>query len=260
MSELVVSEARGAARWIFINRHERRNALNQGVAEGLIAAFDAAEADPATRAVVLTGAGDKAFCAGGDLQPDANGAPFTVDPSDPRNFIIRLFRRMEQCTLPIVARVNGPALAGGLGLLCACDLAVASSSARFGTPESGVGLFPMMILPYLQRVLTPRALMELCITGELFTAEEALAMGLVNYIAPPEELDAKTEWLLSRIVNKSPTAVRLGKIGFHAMRDMTLDQAFDYAQLMLPMMAQSKDAIEGFAAFREKRKANWTGK
>ncbi|HUD53215.1 enoyl-CoA hydratase-related protein, partial [Parvibaculum sp.] len=225
-----------------------------------IAAFDAAEADPATRAIVLTGAGDKAFCAGGDLQPDANGAPFTVDPSDPRNFIIRLFRRMEQCTLPIVARVNGPALAGGLGLLCACDLAVASSSARFGTPESGVGLFPMMILPYLQRVLTPRALMELCITGELFTAEEALAMGLVNYIAPPEELDAKTEWLLARIVNKSPTAVRLGKIGFHAMRDMTLDQAFDYAQLMLPMMAQSKDAIEGFAAFREKRKANWTGK
>jgi enoyl-CoA hydratase/carnithine racemase len=260
MTEPVLIERRGQVHWLTINRPERRNALNESVGDGLIRGVDAAEADADCRAIVLTGAGDQAFCAGGDLQPNAAGAPFTVDPADPRNFVVRLFRRFEACRLPIVARVNGHALAGGLGLLCACDLAVASSAARFGTPESRVGLFPMMILPLMQRALPLRRLLELCITGEQWTAEQALALGLLNYVAPQEELDAKTAWLLARILDKSPAAVRLGKMGFHAMRDMTLDQAFEYAQLMLPMMAQTRDAAEGFAAFRDKRPPSWTGR
>jgi enoyl-CoA hydratase/carnithine racemase len=259
MTEPVLVEQRGQVRWLIINREERRNALNEAVGAGLIRGIDEAEADPDCRAIVVTGAGTQAFCAGGDLQPNAQGAPFTVDPADPRNFVVRLLRRFEACRLPIVARVNGHALAGGLGLVCACDLAVASTAARFGTPESRLGLFPMMILPLMQRVLPMRRLLELCITGEQWTAEEALAMGLLNYVAPPEALDEKLGWLLSRILDKSPAAVRLGKMGFHAMRDMTLDQGFDYAQLMLPMMAQTKDAAEGFAAFREKRTPSWTG-
>ena len=117
-----------------------------------------------------------------------------------------------------------------------------------------------MILPLLHRVLPLRKLFELCITGELFTAEEALQMDLINYVVPPEELDTKTEWLLSRITNKSPTAIRLGKIGFRAVRDMTLQQAFDFGQLLLPTMAQTEDCKEGFRAFQEKRKPTWTNR
>jgi enoyl-CoA hydratase/carnithine racemase len=259
-AQVVLVETRGPVKWVFINRIERRNALNEQVANGIIAAIEDAEADPECRAIVLTGAGDKAFCAGGDLAPSATGAPFTVNPADPRNFVVRMLKRMSTCTLPIIARVNGPALAGGLGLMCACDMAVSSSTAKFGTPESGIGLFPAMIMPTLQRVLPLRKLYELCITGELFTADEALAMDLVNYVVPPEELDAKVEWLLGRITNKSPTAIRLGKIGFQAVRDMTLNQAYEFGQLMLPTMAQTEDCKEGFAAFQQKRKPNWPGK
>ncbi len=255
----VLVERRDAVQWITINRPERRNALNAAVVQGIADGMQAAMDDDSVRAIVLTGAGDRAFCAGGDLAPTADGAPFHTDPARPDNFVIGLFRLFERCEKPVVARVNGAALAGGLGLLCACDLAVASDQAIFGTPETRIGLFPMMILPYLQRTLSRRKLLELCITGEHFGAAAALEMGLLNYIAPPAELDAKLDWLLARIVDKSPTAVRLGKHGFHAMQDMVLDQAFAFAQLMLPAMARTQDAREGFAAFAQKRPPVWTG-
>ena len=257
MGEVAV-ERRGATTWITIDRPERRNAMDEAVAAGIARGLDEAEASD-SRAVVLTGAGDRAFCAGGDLKPGA-AAPFEADPSDPRNFVVTLLRRMGRCGLPIVARVNGHALAGGLGLVCACDLAVAAPHARFGTPETGIGLFPMMILPAMQRVLSLRALFELCITGEPVDAVEARRLGIVNHVAEEGRLDEKTDWLLSRIVDKSPTAIRLGKMAFSAMRDMTLDQGLDYAQLMLPTMARTEDAREGFAAFREKRPPAWTGR
>jgi enoyl-CoA hydratase/carnithine racemase len=256
----VTYEQRGAAAWITINRPDRRNAFNEDVANGIIAGIDRAEADGACRAIVLTGAGGDAFCAGGDLKPGGDGAPFDVPVSDPRNFAVRMLRRIEGSTLPVVARVNGHALAGGFGLLCACDVAVAVDTARFGVPEARVGLFPMMILPFMLRVLPPRTLMELCLTGEPITAAEALAAGVVNYVAPAGELDAKVDWLLARMTDKSPTAVRLGKIGLKALRDMELNQALEYAQLMLGTMAKTEDAREGFAAFREKRTPNWTGR
>jgi enoyl-CoA hydratase/carnithine racemase len=258
MSPVVLQERRGAVGWVTINRPERRNALNQEVAEGIAAAIAALEADSACRAIVLTGAGE-AFCAGGDLQADSSGTPFTTDPADGRHFVAGLLRRMEACRLPLIARVNGHAMAGGLGLVCACDLAVAASEARFGTPETRVGLFPMLILPFMLRVLPARKLMELCLTGEPVAAEEALAMGLVNYVVPASELDAKLDWLIGRIGERSPTAVRLGKMGLRALRDMTLEQALEYAQLMLPAMARTRDAAEGFAAFRDKRPPSWTG-
>jgi enoyl-CoA hydratase/carnithine racemase len=260
MTDAVKFERRGKSQWISIDRADKRNALNEAVALGIARGLDEAEADENIRAVVLTGVGDKAFCAGGDLQSTKGDTPFHFEPSEPRNFVVALLRRMEACRLPIVARVNGHALAGGLGLLCACDLAVASSKALFGTPEAGIGIFPMMILPHMQRVLPARKLLELCITAEKFSADEALAMGLVNYVAPPEELDAKVEWLLARIVDKSPTAVRLGKTGFRAMHDMSMNDALEYAQLMLALMTQTKDATEGITAFREKRSPVWTGK
>lgn len=173
MSEVVHTERRGAAMTITIDRPERRNALNEQVAQGIVAALDVAEQDPACRAVVLTGTGDRAFCAGGDLQLSADGTPFTIDAADPRHYVVRLLKRMDACRLPLVARVNGAALAGGLGLVCACDVVVAADSALFGVTEVKVGLFPMMILPYLLRSIPYKRMMELCLTGELITAAEA---------------------------------------------------------------------------------------
>lgn len=257
---VVLHERRDRALWITINRPERRNAINAEVMAGIMAGIDAAEADASVRVIVLTGAGDKAFCAGGDLAPAANGAPFTVDPARPNNPVVDAFKRMESCELPILARVNGHALAGGFGLVCACDLAIGVEGAMFGTPESKIGLFPMMILPYLLRVLPPRKLMELCMTGEPIDAAQALQAGVLNAVVPPAELDARTEAMAQLLASRSPTAIRLGKKGFHAMRDMSLTQSLEYAQLMLPMMAATEDAREGFDAFQNKRIPHWTGR
>ncbi len=256
----VLIERRGPTLWLTINRPDRRNALNETVVTTIAGAIRQAMAENEARAIVLTGAGDKVFCAGGDLAPSADGAPFSVDPSRPRNFIVDLLQLVETCPIPIIARVNGHALAGGFGLVCACDMVVAVDTANFGTPESKIGLFPMMIMPHLMRVVPPRRLMEMCITGEPLSAPEALAAGIVNHLAAPAELDARLDWLLDRVVTRSPTAIRLGKQGFQAMRDMALRDALEYAQLMLPMMAQTQDAREGFAAFREKRQPAWTGR
>lgn len=257
---MIATEVRGTARIITIDRPEHGNALNEAVATGIIAALDAAEADPACRAVVVTGRGDKVFCAGGDLKSTGGDAPFDVDPSDPRNFIVALLRRVAACRLPLVARVNGHAVAGGLGLVCACDLAIATERARFGVPEVGIGTFPMMILPFLARVLPPRALLELCLTGDLVDAAAARAAGLVNRVVPAAELDAATDALVAKLASRSPTAVRLGKQGAHAMRDMALGEALEYAQVMIAVMVQTQDAAEGIAAFRAKRPPQWTGR
>ena len=259
MTSDVLVERRGAVQWITINRPARRNAINEAVIAAIGRGIAEAMGEPAVRAIVLTGAGDQAFCAGADLKPNVEGAAFDVDFSRPRHYVIDLFKLMEECTLPIVARVNGHALAGGLGLLCACDMAIAADDARFGTPESRIGMFPMMILTYMLRIIPRRKLLEMCVTAEQFDAQAALDMGLLNYVVPRAELDAKVAWLLERIVDKSPTGVRLGKQALHAMQDMSLREAFEFAQVMVPVMASTGDAREGMKAFQEKRKPAWSG-
>ncbi|MDB5553874.1 MAG: enoyl-CoA hydratase [Rhizobium sp.] len=254
----VRTERNGAVLSIIIDREERRNALNESVASAIISALDEAEANRDIRAVVLTGVGEKAFCAGGDLQPVADGTPFTIDPANPKHYVAGLLTRMERCSLPIIGRINGHALAGGFGLLCACDLVVARDDALLGVSEVKVGLFPMMILPFLLRNLPNRLLMELCLTGEPITGAEAKAAGIVNYAVPGAELDSKVNWLLDRVTGKSPTGIRLGKQGLRNIREMSMANALEYAQFMLVNMARTADAKEGFAAFNEKRAANWT--
>ncbi|WP_449040646.1 enoyl-CoA hydratase-related protein [Paracoccus sp. (in: a-proteobacteria)] len=260
MSDPVTITRDDATLTITITRESRRNALNADVAAAIMAALDRAESDGSIRAVVLTGAGDRAFCAGGDLQPAADGAPFSIDAADPRHYVAALLRRMNDCRLPLIARVNGHALAGGFGLVCACDLVVAREDALLGVTEVKVGLFPMMILPFLLRNTPNRVLMEMCLTGEPITASAGLAHGLVNYAVPAAELDAKLGWLLSRITDKTPTGIRLGKQGLAKIREMSLDAALEYAPFMLANMARTEDAREGFAAFAEKRPPNWTGR
>ena len=144
-------------------------------------------------------------------------------------------------------------------LVCACDLAVAREDALIGVTEVKVGLFPMMILPLLLRVVPERTLMEMCLTGETMNAGEAAQQRLVNYAVPAAELDAKLDWLVGRVTSKSPTGIRLGKQSLAKIREMSFDGALEYAQFMLANMSRTSDAREGFAAFAEKRAPEWTG-
>lgn len=253
-------QARGPVYWITIDREARRNALNERVVARIAEGLAAAQADPACRAIVLTGSGTRAFCAGADLDKNVQGGAFEVDFSRTRHYLVALFRQMQACPLPIVARVNGAAVAGGFGLLCSCDMAVAAEDATFATPESKIGLTPMMILPAMLRVVPMRKLVEMCVTGEPYTAAEALALGIVNHVVPREQLDTKLDWLLARTVDRSPTAVRLGKQALQAMHDMGMFEALEYAQAMVPAMASTQDAREGMAAFQQKRAPVWTGR
>ena len=261
MTETAVqSQALGQEVRITIRRPENRNALNREVADGIIAAICAAERDSDCRVIVLTGEGERAFCAGGDIKAGADGGPFVQDPADPDHFAGRLFETIQACRKPTIARINGVAMGAGAGIICACDLAVMADHARIGTPEVKVGLFPMTIVPPMMRVIPRRRLMEMFITGVPLNAEEALRYDLVNYVTAADDLDAKVEELVAQIAVQSPTAIRLGKYACHAMEDMTYTQQMRFAETLLPRVAQTEDAREGFAAFIAKRTPEWTGR
>jgi enoyl-CoA hydratase/carnithine racemase len=147
-----------------------------------------------------------------------------------------------------------------MGLLAMCDMAVAADHAKFGLPEVRVGVFPMIVTSVLQPLIPPRKLSEMSLTGELITAAEALDMNLVNYTAPMEQLDEKVNWLLGRVVDKSPTGIRRGKYAQHRAAGMTFDEALAYLESQIAIMALTEDAAEGRRAFNEKRSPVWTGR
>jgi len=261
MNEDIRLDRRGAVQWITITREARRNAINDAVLDGIEAGIrEAMAAAPEVRAIVLTGEGARAFCAGADLKRTGADRPFQIVHADPATRLGNLFRLVERCTLPIVGRVNGHAMAGGMGLAAMCDMVVAADHARFGMPESRIGIWPMMIQTYVMRVLPRRKLLEMMITGEPIDAAEALALGFVNYVVPAAELDAKTDWLLARILKSSPTAIRRGKHVWHGMQDLGLQEAIILAESNAGLMGSSEDAQEGIRAFQEKRPPVWTGR
>lgn len=253
----VLLERRAQAFWITINRPEKRNALHADVIALMREGFQRAHCDPEVRAIVITGIGEKAFCAGGDLQP---GKGFTFDFSKPNADYADLLRDAQNATLPIVARINGTCMAGGMGLLCMADMAVAADHALFGLPEVKVGVFPMQVLSLLQELVPRRTVREWTLTGEPVNAAQALGAGLLNHVVPSAELDAKTDWLLGRLVDKSPTAIRRGKYAMRAMESMSFDQGIAYTESQIALLAMTEDAKEGLAAFNERRKPVWTGR
>jgi methylglutaconyl-CoA hydratase len=253
----VLLERRGQAFWITINRPDKRNALHAGVIATMREGIRLAHADAEVRAIVVTAVGEKAFCAGGDLQP---GKGFSFDFSKPSVDYADLLRDAQNSTLPIIARVNGTCMAGGMGLLCMADMAISADHALFGLPEVKVGVFPMQVLSLLQDLVPRRLVREWALTGEPISAEEALVAGLLNYVVPSSELDAKTDWLLARLVDKSPTAIRCGKYAMRAIGSMSFDQAIAYTESQIGLLAMTEDAKEGLAAFNERRKPVWTGR
>jgi enoyl-CoA hydratase/carnithine racemase len=253
----LVVEQRGHVLWLTIQREERRNAINGAVLGGLRQALVQAGQDPAVRAVVLTGAGTRAFCAGADLQ---SGQSFRFDYSQPHQGLADLLREARRCTVPLIARVNGACMAGGMGLLAMCDLAVASRTATFGLPEVKVGVFPAQVLAALQNLLPRRVLNELCLTGETIDAERALSIGLVNHLADADALDATLGALLARLLDKSPSAIRRGLYTLKHTEHLGFEQAVAFTESQIGLFALTEDAQEGQAAFREKRTPNWTGR
>ncbi len=254
---VVLHEKRDRAFWITINRPDRRNALNAEVVAGLREGWRLAHADPEVRAIVLTGAGEKAFCAGGDLQP---GAGFAFDLAQPTLDYADLLRETQAGTLPSIARINGSCMAGGIGLLCMTDLAVAADTVQFGLPEVKIGLFPMQVLSLLQRIVPRRVLREWCLSGEPFGAAEAKEAGLLNHVVPADALDAKTQWLLERLTGTSPTAIRRGKYAMRALEAMSFDEGIAFTEGQIALLAGTQDAKEGLASFNEKRAPVWTGR
>lgn len=251
-------ELRERAAWLTIDRAESRNALNPAAVAQMRAGLARAQADPGVRVIVLTGAGERAFCAGADLKP-ASGS-FEPDFSQTTNDFAQLLREGRACSVPLIARVNGHCLAGGMGLLAMCDLAVAAESALFGLPEVKVGLFPMQVIAVLRELVPPRVLAEMCLTGEPLTAADARAAGLVNYVASPETLDDKLAWLLERLVDKSPTAQRRGKYALRASAGMDFSEALAFLEGQIATLALTEDAREGRRAFGERRAPQWTNR
>lgn len=251
----LLEEQRGAVLWLTINREERRNAINTAVLQGLSAAMTRANQDRAIRAIVITGAGERAFCAGADLQ---SGTSFKFDYSEPHAGFANLFRQARQSAVPLIARVNGACMAGGMGIMGMCHMAVATPKAIFGLPEVKVGLFPAQVLSVLDKLLPRRVLSEMCITGEPITAAQALAYGLVNHLR--EDLDAGVDWLLARMLDKSPAAIRRGLYTMTTIEQMAFEESMSFAESQIALFALTEDAAEGQLSFREKRKPNWTGK
>jgi methylglutaconyl-CoA hydratase len=254
----VLLEKRASAFWITINRPDKRNAINADVIAGIIRGYREAHDDPEVRVIVLTGAGDKAFCAGADLRQSSTA--FALDVSRPNVDYADLLRLAQNATKPAIARVAGVCMAGGMGLLCMTDMAVAADHVLFGLPEVKVGVFPMQVMSLLQMIAPRRLINEWALTGEPFDAHAAQSAGLLNYLVPAAELDAKVDWLAARIVDKSPTAIRRGKYAMRAIAAMSFDESIAYTESQIALLAMTEDAKEGLKAFAEKRKPVWPGR
>jgi len=236
-----------------LNRPDKRNPIGPATCGELVAALTAIGANPAVRVVVLTGAGT-VFSAGGDL------SAMQAAPGGPTATLVELLTAMHELGKPIVAMVHGPALAGGLGLMVACDLVIAADTAVFGTTEIAVGLWPMMITAEITRSVGRKKTLEMMLTGKKLGAAEALACGLVNQVVPAAELEATTMKLAGELAERSPAALALGLRAFYRSQDMEFGPQLRYLQAELGRVLALEDAAEGISAFLTKRKPVWKGK
>jgi enoyl-CoA hydratase/carnithine racemase len=261
----LLAERVGAVHTVTINRPERRNAMTWEVIAGLRDQVARAKADPAVRVLVLTGAGDKAFCAGADLSgmvPRQLGD----DPADTddfashhqaRGWLAELFEELWHLGKPTIARVQGWAMAGGFGLALACDMVIASDRARFGAPELNVGLWPYMVTVPMLRSMPPKKALELMLTSRVVGAEEAERIGFVTQVVPHDRLDAAVADMAALLASKPPGVMRLGRESFYAVLDAAAAEALPYLHSMLTVTSQTAEAAEGIAAFAEKRPPAW---
>ena len=259
MVDDVRSEVRNGVLTVTISRPDQRNALNADVNRGLLAALATARDSDDVRVVVLTGAGDRAFCAGADLgglQPDASA----VQLHEARSMFADVLQGLRRLPKPVIARVNGAALAGGFGLALGCDLVVAADSATFGTTEVKVGMWPYLISAVIMEHLGPKRTMDLLLSGRRMPATEALDWGLVNQVVPAAELDGAVAEMAAGLVALSPVVLALGKQSYAVASQLRRDESLPYLAGMLNLHLQTEDAAEGIGAFLEKRAPQWRGR
>lgn len=256
-----------------LNRPERRNPIGPVTVGELLHALERARQDPAVRVVVFTGAG-KVFSAGGDLSAMSGtaqhgGTPLAAGADDetrarikPGTFAdLNVVLAGRGLGKPTIAMVNGHALAGGLGLVVACDLAIAADDAQFATPEINVGLWPMMIMATIFRNVTSRKrALELILTGERISAAEAERLGLITRAVPRDRLGDEVSALCDKLVQKSPLVTRMGLDAYHQMQDLALEPALRFLEGELARVLHTEDAMEGLAAFLQKRTPVFKGR
>jgi enoyl-CoA hydratase/carnithine racemase len=241
-----------------IDQPHRRNPLSVETLEGLLVCTRRALEDPTVRVLIYTGAGDRAFCAGADLDGGIFDAPMGMHRE--RSALADLFRLMIRGGKPTIARVNGHALGGGFGLMCACDIVICVQDAKLGTPEVRVGVWPMLISAVLARTIPRRQLLEMMMTGSLLTPSDALALGAVSRVVKRDQLDQAVSETAQKLAAASPAALQLGKDAFWMVQDLGIDAGLDFLGGGLTATLLTEDAQEGISAFMGKRSPVWQGK
>jgi len=255
-SQLVKYEVGGGRATITIDEPERMNPMSVDTMASLLDATRRGIADPSVRVLVYTGAGDRAFSAGGDLSGSFVDDPIGLHRA--RGALADLFRLMQRGGKPTVARVNGHALAGGFGLAVACDVTICVDDAKLGTTEVKVGLWPMMISAVLLRVMPRKAALELMLTGRVIDPFEAQRLGAVSRVVARVDLDNAVTELVDALISNSPATMAIGRDSFYEVADLDFDAALDRLQTGLTAVAMTEDAAEGLAAFKEKREPRWS--
>jgi enoyl-CoA hydratase/carnithine racemase len=249
----------GGVLTLTIDREERRNALSAEVLDGLLRGVRETALGDDVRVVVVTGAGEKAFCAGADLAataPDATG----LEQHEARGGLRELVLAMRACPRPVVARVNGLCLAGGVGVALGCDVVVCADTAEWGLPEVSIGLWPFMVGALVARHVSPKRAMDLMLTGRRIDAATAYDWGLVSRVVPAADLDAAVREVCEGVAAKSPLVLRVGKAAYYATEEVALAPALEALQAQLSLLTQSHDAVEGVTAFLQKRPPEFTGR
>jgi enoyl-CoA hydratase len=257
--EQVVVSLDGHVATVMLNRPEQRNPLSAIMLRDLATALRWCQHESEVRVIVVTGAGDRAFCAGADLN-SFDGGMTHLERHRSRDLFVELFALMASLGKPIVGRINGHALAGGFGLACACDLLVSTDTATFGTPEINVGIWPMMIQAILARDLPRKILLEMEMLGDRWTATQLQGLGVINRVVPHDQLDSAVKEITDKLAKKSPVALRLGRDSFYRQQDMEFRAALDYLHSQFTLITLTEDSKEGIKAFFEKREPDFRGR
>lgn len=257
--ELVRYEVADGVATVTLDNPEKRNMLSAQMLAELVAAMKRAKDDDGARAVVLTGAGEKAFCAGADLGGFAADVPL-VAKHFASDLFLEFFRLMPRLGKPSLCAANGHVLAGGMGLALSCDLLIAREGATFGTPEINVGAFPYMIMAIIYRNVARKKVNEMMLLGERLSAEQAVEYGLANKVVPAAEFDAAVAEWAGKLASKSPVLMRLGHDAMYRQQDMAVDDALEYLRSQLSLTFSTEDIVEGVSAFFEKREPEWRGR
>src|SRR3954462_2885190 len=256
--ELLYDVSDGVAT-VTLNRPGQRNALTGELLGALVRAMKQVRDVYEVRAVVLTGAGEKVFCAGADLGGFAADVPL-VEKHFASDLFLEYFRLMPRLGKPSLCAANGHVLAGGMGLALSCDLLIAKEGARFGTPEINVGAFPYMIMSIIYRNVPRKKVNEMMLLGEQISAEQAVEYGLANKVVAAGEFDeAVADWA-AKLASKSPVLMRLGHDAMYRQQDMALDDALEFLRSQLSLTFSTEDIQEGVKAFFEKREPEWKGR